>query len=103
MSCKMGLINENLKQRIFANLKKAKLPSTFRNAHAESALGQEEHNRRLSTLTASKFCELMAMEKMLADGQLSLILLKGDLGNSIITNDFTQDQLSKVVAEWRKE
>lgn len=100
MSSQMGLINEDLKDRICAILEKAKLPATLHNAHAESSLGQGEYEKRRASLTANKFAGLMAMDKKVADGQLSLVLLKGELGNSIVTNDFEQDQLSKVVIEW---
>ena len=100
MSCQMGLIKEGLKQRISAILQKAKLPDTLSNTHAETGLGQDEYGKRLTSLTSEKFLELMAMDKKVADGQLSLVLLEGELGNSIITNQFQHDQLERVVIEW---
>ena len=42
----------------------------------------------------------MSMDKKVANGQLSLILLEGKLGTSIITNQFDADALKEVVSTY---
>ena len=39
------------------------------------------------------FLDLMAVDKKAVDGQLRFILLKGDLGNCLVTGDFEKDML----------
>merc|ERR1711871_20344 len=97
MSCRMGLIDENLKNRISRILGKAKLPASLTNSGAIAGLGEREYLRRLQSLKSEKFLELMAMDKKVSDGKLNLVLLKGKLGGSIITNDFEQETLASVV------
>lgn len=41
-------------------------------------------------MTVDDFLNIMALDKKVADGQLRLILLKGDLGNCVFTADFDQ-------------
>lgn len=100
MSCRMGLIKDDLKQRISDILDKAKLPASWTNGEAVKGLGEDEYSKRLDGLTDEKFLGLMAMDKKVSDGQLSLVLLEGELGGSIITNKFEQDTLASVVREW---
>lgn len=100
MSCRMGLIKNDLKQRISDILDKAKLPASWTNGEAVKGLGEDEYSKRLDGLTNEKFLGLMAMDKKVSDGRLSLVLLEGELGGSIITNKFEQDTLASVVREW---
>ena len=100
MSYRMGLIEEDLKQRIGAILDKAKLPATWMNREAVRGLGEAEYSRRLDGLTQEKFLGLMAMDKKVSDGQLSLVLLEGELGGSVITNKFEEATLAQVVQDW---
>ena len=44
----------------------------------------------------------MSMDKKVANGQLSLILLEGPLGSSVITNKFDAVALKEVVAAYCK-
>ena len=39
-------------------------------------------------MTPQQFLDLMAVDKKVLDGQLRLVLLKGPLGNCVITSDF---------------
>lgn len=39
-------------------------------------------------MTPKQFLETMAVDKKVLDGQLRLVLLKGPLGNCVITSDF---------------
>ena len=43
---------------------------------------------------------LMAVDKKALDGQLRFILLKGDLGQCVVTGDFDQVMLSEVIKEY---
>ena len=54
------------------------------------------------SLKGEKFIDLMSMDKKVANGQLSLILLEGQLGSSIITNKFDAAALKEVVAAYCK-
>ena len=49
------------------------------------------------TYAGDKFIDLMSMDKKVANGQLSLILLEGQLGTSVITNKFDAAALKEVV------
>ena len=46
------------------------------------------------------FMSLMAVDKKALDGQLRFILLKGDLGQCIVTGDFDQALLSEVIRDY---
>ncbi len=48
-------------------------------------------------ISATRFAELMSIDKKVQDGVLHLVLLKG-IGNSIVTRDFDQAALQKVLA-----
>jgi 3-dehydroquinate synthetase len=42
----------------------------------------------------------MAMDKKVANGQLNLVLLQGELGKCVITNKFDAIKLDEVVSEY---
>lgn len=46
------------------------------------------------------FMSLMAVDKKAIDGQLRFILLKGKLGQCIVTGDFDQAVLSEVIRDY---
>jgi 3-dehydroquinate synthase len=48
-------------------------------------------------MTKEKFETLMAVDKKAANGQLRLILLKGDLGSCVFTADFDKNMLSETL------
>jgi len=50
-------------------------------------------------LSPSRFMELMAVDKKVMSGQLRLVLLKG-IGKALITNEFDQESLSRVLASY---
>lgn len=100
MSLQMNLIDKSILDRMKILLDKAGLPTTLHNIYAENELGKIEYNDRVSKLTTSKFLDLMSMDKKVADGQLSLILLEGKLGKSIITNKFNPNTLEKIVSKY---
>lgn len=102
LSLKMGWIDAALHARTLALFRAAKLPDTLANSHAEADLGAGEYQQRVRSLTAPKFLDLMSMDKKVADGQLSLILLQGKLGSSVITNKFDVALLKNVVDEYCK-
>ena len=102
LSCRSGLIPQHVYDRAEALLVRTGLPTTLHNGAAVASLGEEEYAKRREALTqSSRFLELMAMDKKVSDGQLSLVLLQGsEVGGSIVTNQFQQEQLSEVVADW---
>lgn len=100
LSLRMGWIDPTLHARIASITHAANLPSTLQNKPAEVELGSSEYKNRLKFLTEEKFLDLMAMDKKVADGQLSLILLQGKLGTSVITSQFDVKLLREVVRDY---
>jgi len=88
MSEKMGWIDEGLKQRTFDILEKAGLPIKL---------------PKESPMTVEAFNRLMSLDKKVADGQLRLILLRGELGNCEFTGDFDVDAMQKTIEEFVKD
>jgi 3-dehydroquinate synthase len=102
LSLRLGWIDAGLHKRTLALLKAAKLPDSLANSYAEAELGKDEYRRRVESLTSARFLDLMSMDKKVADGQLSLILLQGPLGQSVITNKFDGSNLKDVVDAYCK-
>ena len=85
MSEKMGWIDSELKQRIYDILESADLPVKLPKG---------------SPITAETFNKLMSLDKKVADGQLRLILLKGELGNCRFTGEFDVDAIQETIQEF---
>lgn len=100
LSLRQGWITTELCSRIHNLLNRAKLPTQLFNSFTELELGSKEHKSRLDNLSSDRFLDLMSMDKKVADGQLNLVLLKGDLGNCVITNKFDPTLLKDVVGEY---
>ncbi len=49
-------------------------------------------------MTAKQFRSFMSVDKKVQDGKLRLVLLKGTLGNSIVTGDFDDQILEDTIA-----
>ena len=88
MSEKMGWIDEGLKQRIYDILESADLPVKL---------------PRDSPMKVETFNKLMSLDKKVADGQLRLILLQGDLGNCKFTGEFDTGALQETIEQFVKE
>lgn len=88
MSEKMGWIDASLTKRIYDIFEKADLPVKL---------------PKESPMTIETFNKLMSLDKKVADGQLRLILLRGDLGNCEFTGDFDVDALQATIDEFVKE
>ena len=54
----------------------------------------------LQGMTEQDFTSLMAVDKKALDGQLRFILLKGDLGQCVVTGDFDQATLSELIRDY---
>lgn len=80
MSREMGWIEDSLVQRTEALLQKCKLPI-----------------RPPAQMTVQMFEELMSIDKKVADGKLRLVLLKGELGNCVVTGDFDPAALQRTL------
>jgi len=85
MSHKMGWIHQDLKQRIYDILEIADLPTY---------LPQD------SPMDRDTFLKLMSVDKKVADGQLRLILLKGDVGQCVFTGDFDQNAMIETIDQF---
>lgn len=85
MSEKMGWIDASLSRRIYDIFDKADLPVKL---------------PKESPMTIETFNKLMSLDKKVADGQLRLILLRGDLGNCEFTGDFDVDALQATIDEF---
>lgn len=88
MSARMGWINPELVQRIYAILERANLPVDL---PPESPMSKE------------LFLKLMSVDKKVANGQLRLILLKGALGNCVFTGEFDEDAMEETISEFVAE
>merc|ERR1712127_106172 len=88
MSAKMGWIEPALVQRIYDIMIKANLPTDLPTD---------------SPMNTEKFLKLMSVDKKVANGQLRLILLKGDLGNCVFTGDFDADKMKETCEEFVAE
>ena len=92
-----GWIDEDVATRTKALLEKANLPTCLDNPHTART---DDYNEMREGLTKAHFIELMSMDKKVADGKLSLVMLKGKLGNCIITNEFDANKLDEVVTDY---
>ena len=88
MSAKMGWIDESLVQRIYDILIAAKCPVAL---PADSPMNREI------------FLKAMSVDKKVANGQLRLILLKGELGNCVFTGEFDEDAMGETIDEFVAE
>jgi 3-dehydroquinate synthase len=100
LSYKQNWISLELKERIIQLLKRARLPTTLTNLHSIADLGEKDYQQRKHNLTPTTFLDLMSMDKKVADGQLSLVLLRGSLGECTITNKFNTKQLNELVSQY---
>ena len=74
------------------------------NAKEDYKEGADAYQLVVRSLDTEKFLDLMSMDKKVADGQLSLILLEGDsVGKSLITDKFRVDKLREVVHKYCTE
>ena len=62
---------------------------------------QKEINYQVETVVS--FNKLMSLDKKVADGQLRLILLQGELGNCKFTGEFDTGALQETIEEFVKE
>ena len=88
MSAKMGWIQPELVQRIFNLLRKANLPTEL---PPDSPMDRDA------------FLKLMSVDKKVENGNLRLILLKGDLGNCVFTGDFDEQAMIETIDEFVAE
>ena len=103
MSRDLGWIDSTLCDRIRDLTVRAGLPVDLRNSYTEEELGSEEYSRRLEKLTTEYFLDLMSMDKKVADGQLSLVLLEGSLGSSLVTKNYSKEKLTEIVQAYCKK
>ena len=105
MSYKLHWIDESVVTRTRILLERSKLPTTLANYHTEeecASTGDQNYAKFKKSLTTARFLDLMSNDKKVANGQLSLILLKGELGTSVITNKFDVSVLESTVGEYCK-
>uniref|UniRef100_A0A7S4J271 3-dehydroquinate synthase, chloroplastic n=1 Tax=Odontella aurita TaxID=265563 RepID=A0A7S4J271_9STRA len=88
MSARMGWIDEELVKRTYTIMHAANLPTEL---PVDSPMDTET------------FLDAMSVDKKVADGQLRLILLKGDLGNCVFTGDFDKDAMTATIEEFVAE
>jgi len=88
MSAAMGWIEPSVGDRTLALFKQANLPTKL-----PQGCG----------MTPEKFMDAMSVDKKVDDGQLRLILLKGELGNCVLTGDFDTKALSDTLDKYCKE
>jgi 3-dehydroquinate synthase len=88
MSARMGWIDSDMVQRIYKIMESAKLPLEL---PPDSPMSRE------------RFLKLMSVDKKVDNGQLRLILLKGDLGNCVFTGDFDEQAMIETIDEFVAE
>jgi 3-dehydroquinate synthase len=102
LSLRLGLIDAAVHSRTHRLLSSAGLPiAVSANAHAVKELGAAAYADKVKNLTAEVFLDLMSMDKKVADGRLSLVLLEGpQLGKAIVTEQYDYARLKEVVEEY---
>jgi len=88
MSARMGWIDADLVKRIYDLLERANLPTEL---PPDSPMNKET------------FLKLMSVDKKVANGQLRLILLKGELGECVFTGDFDEQAMIDTIDEFVSE
>jgi 3-dehydroquinate synthase len=79
MSNQMGWMSDEDTRKTIKLIEQAKLPS-----------------KAPDSMSAEKFMELMSVDKKVLDGVLRLVLMKG-IGQSLVTSDYTIDDLKKAI------
>ena len=79
MSNQMGWMSDEDTRKTINLIEQAKLPS-----------------KAPDSMSAEKFMELMSVDKKVLDGVLRLVLMKG-IGQSLLTSDYTIDDLKKAI------
>jgi len=85
MSARMGWIDEDLVKRTYDILIAAKCP-------VELPVD--------SPMNTKLFLRAMSIDKKVANGQLRLILLKGELGNCVFTADFNEGAMKETIEDF---
>jgi 3-dehydroquinate synthase len=88
MSARMGWIDSDMVQRIYNILLSAKLPVDLPPD---------------SPMSRDRFLKLMSVDKKVANGQLRLILLKGELGECVFTGEFDEQAMIDTIDEFVAE
>jgi len=88
MSAKMGWIEPELVKSIYEIMYKANLPTELPPD---------------SPMSTEKFLKLMSVDKKVANGQLRLILLKGELGSCVFTGEFNEKAMEETIEEFVAE
>lgn len=78
--CAQGWIDKDLYDRVVNIMKRAKLPT-----------------QPPADMTVQQFKDLMAVDKKVAAGKIRFILLKGPLGNCVVTGEFDQSKLDETL------
>lgn len=100
MSRNLGWVDGDIVDRTTKLILKAGLPTTLVNEYCEKEVGSAEYHKMLASLTSETFLDLMSIDKKVSNGELSLVLLRGALGSSILTNKFEQTKLAEVVKKF---
>jgi 3-dehydroquinate synthase len=88
MSGRMGWIDADLVKRIYKLLERANLPVELPPD---------------SPMTRESFLKLMSVDKKVANGQLRLILLKGELGECVFTGEFDEEAMIQTIDDFVAE
>ena len=83
LSERLGWISSDIKDRTIALVKRCELPT-----------------EPPESMTPDDFLELMAVDKKNVDGNLRLVLLKGELGTCLVTSDFENAKLMDTLNEY---
>jgi 3-dehydroquinate synthase len=108
MSLQSGLIDSQLFSRIKELIVKAGLPidlkdekKFFASNDKDCVENKKKYDEKVDNLTSEKFLELMSIDKKVAHGKLNLVLLQGEeVGRAIVTDDFDESILKKIVFEY---
>ena len=83
MSRRLGWISEELDQRVQDLIRRSRLPVV-----------------PPAGMTVDEFKSYMAVDKKVQDGTIRLILLKGELGECVITGDYDRSVLDQTLAHF---
>jgi len=83
ISFNMNWISKQLLENIINTLKRANCPVTLKLHHIP--------------MNENLFWNAMKVDKKVINGNIRLILLKGDIGNSVFTDEFDEDVMKETV------
>lgn len=101
-SSRLNLVDKSVYDRVKRLFQRCHLPVDLHNSLAVADVGNDEYEAKSASLTKDAFLELMSFDKKVADGKLSLVLMEGPLGKSVVTSKYDATLLASTVSTYCK-